>query len=38
LQFAKTSAATPLQQEKSNSADVQQGRVNISGFICKVVS
>jgi hypothetical protein len=37
LQFAKASAATLLQQEKSNSADVQRGRVNISGFICTVV-
>jgi hypothetical protein len=30
LQFAKASAATLLQQEKNNSADVQRGRVNIS--------
>jgi hypothetical protein len=33
LQFAKTSAATLLQQEKNNSADVQQGKLNISNFI-----
>ena len=38
LQFAKASAATLLQQEKNNSADVQEGRVNISGFICAVLS
>jgi hypothetical protein len=38
LQFAKASAATLLQQEKNNSADVQRGRVNISGFICPVAS
>jgi hypothetical protein len=37
LQFTKASAATLLQQEKNNSADVQRGRVNISGFICTVV-
>jgi hypothetical protein len=33
LQFAKASAATLSQQEKIDSADVQRGRVNISGFI-----
>ena len=39
LQFDKVgSAATPLQQKKSNSADVQRGRVNISGFIGIAVS
>ena len=38
LQFAKASAATLLQQEKKYSADVMRGRVNISGFICTVVS
>jgi hypothetical protein len=38
LQFAKASAATLSQQEKNNSADVQRGKVNISGFICKVTS
>jgi hypothetical protein len=38
LQFAKASAATLSQQEKNNSADVKRGRVNISGFICRVAS
>jgi hypothetical protein len=38
LQFAKASAAALSQQEKNNSADVQRGRVNISGFIFTVVS
>jgi hypothetical protein len=38
LQFAKASAMTLLQQEKSDSADVQRGRPNISYFICTVVS
>jgi hypothetical protein len=38
LQFAKASAATLLQQEKNDSEDAQQGRVNISGFIRTVVS
>jgi hypothetical protein len=38
LQFAEASAATLLQQEKNNSADVQRGRLNISKFICVVVS
>jgi hypothetical protein len=38
LQFAKASAATLLQQEKNDSADVQRGRLNISNFICTVVS
>jgi hypothetical protein len=36
LQFAKASAATLSQQEKNDTEDVQQGRVNISGFIGKV--
>jgi hypothetical protein len=31
------SAATLSQQEKNNSADVQRGRVNITGFICLVL-
>jgi predicted Holliday junction resolvase-like endonuclease len=35
LQFAKTGSAAKLsQQEKNISADVQRGRVNITGFIC----
>jgi hypothetical protein len=38
LQFAKASAATLLQQEKNDLADVQRGRLNISYFICAVVS
>jgi non-homologous end joining protein Ku len=38
LQFAKASAATPPQQEKNNSADMQRDRANITGFICTVVS
>jgi hypothetical protein len=38
LQFAKASASTLSQQEKKNSTDVQRGRVNISGFICTLVS
>jgi hypothetical protein len=38
LQFAKASTATLFQQKKNNSADVQRGRVNISGFIYTVVS
>jgi hypothetical protein len=33
LQFAKASAATLSQQEKSDTADMQRGRVNLSGFI-----
>jgi hypothetical protein len=33
LQLDKASAATLSQQEKNNLADVQRGRVNISGFI-----
>jgi hypothetical protein len=32
LQFAKASAATLSQQEKNGTADVQQGRVYISGY------
>jgi hypothetical protein len=38
LQFAEASAATLSQQEKSNSADFQRGRVNIPGFFCTVAS
>jgi hypothetical protein len=38
LQFAKASATKLLQQEKGDSADVQRGRLNISYFICAVVS
>jgi hypothetical protein len=38
LQFDKASAATLPQQEKNNSADVQRGRANISGFIGTVAS
>jgi hypothetical protein len=38
LQFAKASAATLLQQEKRDSADVQRGRLNISNCICTFVS
>jgi hypothetical protein len=38
LQFAKASAATLPQQEKNDTADVQRGRVNISGFIGTVAS
>jgi hypothetical protein len=38
LQFAKASAATLLQKEKNDSADVQRGRVDISGFIYTVAS
>jgi len=38
LQFAKASAATLLQQEKNNSADVQRGKINIPAFICTVAS
>jgi hypothetical protein len=37
LQFAKASAATLQQQEKNNSADVERGRANISGFILAVM-
>jgi hypothetical protein len=37
-QFAKASAAMLPQQEKNNSADVQLGIVNISGFILTVES
>jgi hypothetical protein len=34
LQFVKAgSAATPPQQEKNNTADVQQGRLNLTGFM-----
>jgi hypothetical protein len=38
LHFAKASAETLFQQEKNKSADVQRGRVNITGFICTVVN
>jgi hypothetical protein len=38
LQFAKASAATLSQKEKNDTADVQRGRVNISGFISTVAS
>ena len=38
LQFAKASAATLLQQEKKDSADVQRGKLNMSSFICTVAS
>jgi hypothetical protein len=38
LQFAKASAATLSQQEKKETADVQRGRVHISGFIGTVAS
>jgi hypothetical protein len=38
LQFAKASAATLLQQEKNDSADVQRGKLNMSSFICTVAS
>jgi hypothetical protein len=31
-------AATLLQQEKSNSGDVQRKRLNITGFVCTVSS
>jgi hypothetical protein len=33
LQLAKASAATLLQQEESDSADLQRGRVNTSSFL-----
>jgi hypothetical protein len=38
LQFAKASAATLPQQEKNDTADVERGRLNISGFIVTVAS
>ena len=38
LQFAEASAATLPQQEKNNSADVQRGSVNYTGFICTVAT
>jgi hypothetical protein len=38
LQFAKASASTLSQQEKNDTADVQWGKVNISGFIGTVAS
>ena len=37
-EFTKASAATLLQQEKSDSADVQRDRLNMSKIICTVVS
>jgi hypothetical protein len=37
-EFTKASAATLLQQEKNDSADVQWGRLNMSKFISTVVS
>jgi hypothetical protein len=37
VQFAKASAAILSQQEKIDTADVQRGRVHISGFIGTVV-
>jgi hypothetical protein len=37
LELAKASAATLPQQEENDSADVQQGRVHISGFVGKMV-
>jgi hypothetical protein len=37
-ELTKASAATLLQQEKNDSADVQRGRLNMSNFICTVVS
>jgi hypothetical protein len=38
LQFAKASAATLSQLEKNDTADVQRGRIHISGFIGTVKS
>ena len=38
LQLAKASAATLLQQEENDSADVERGRANISGFLGTMVS
>jgi hypothetical protein len=38
LQFAKASDATLSQQEKNDTANVQRGRVHISGFIGTVAS
>jgi hypothetical protein len=38
MQFAKASAATLSQQEKNDTADMQRGRVNISGSIGTVAS
>jgi hypothetical protein len=39
LLFAKaSSAATPPQQKKRNSADVQRGGVNFTCFICTLAS
>jgi hypothetical protein len=38
LQLAKASTAALSQQEKNNTADVQRGRVYISGFIGTVAS
>jgi hypothetical protein len=38
LQLDKTSAATLSQQDEYDSADVQRGRANISGFLGTIVS
>jgi len=39
LQFAKAGGAVTLpQQEKNNSVDIQQERINITGIICTVAS
>jgi hypothetical protein len=38
FQFAKASAAALPQQEKNDTADVQRGSENISGFIGTVAS
>jgi hypothetical protein len=38
LQFAKASALTLSQQEKNDTADVQRGRIHISGCIGTVAS
>jgi hypothetical protein len=38
LLFAKASAATLPEQEKIDNADVQRGRVHISGFIGTLAS
>jgi hypothetical protein len=38
LQLAKASAATLSQQEENDSADVQRGRGNISGFLGTMVN
>jgi hypothetical protein len=38
LQFAEASTATLSQQKKNDTANVQRGRVNMSGFIGAVAS